>query len=135
MNGRQRTRPAGVVAVAALLVVLSLVPAALLAAAAAAAPWAWPVAAGAALFGLALARGLAGGHRWARRAALVVLWGVVVEAALFAAVNAWFDATMVWAEGTQVASVVGISALAGAALLLRHRSWFAAEPAAPAAPV
>jgi hypothetical protein len=63
-----------------------------------------------------------------------VLWGVTVEAALFAAVNTLFDATMVWAEGTQAASAVGISALLGAALLLRHRRWFSPEPALPAPP-
>ena len=113
-------------AVAALVLVLSIGPAILLAVAGAAAPWAWPLASTAAVFGVVLAANMVRGRSWARRAALVILYGVATEGVLFTAVSALvLEMETAWTEGMAVAVAVAVLSLAGVAVLRRHRAWFA----------
>jgi hypothetical protein len=122
-------RPTGVLVAAGAILTLSVAPAAGLALAAGEAPWAYPVAGTAAIFGSILGWQVARGRPWARGAALYLLLGLSVEAAGFAALNAFaFDEDMVSPEAIAVALAAGAASLTSAGLLVRHGAWFATEP-------
>ena len=125
MTGPAHHRPLGVVAVAVLLLAMSIGPATLLAVAASGAPWALPLAATAAGFGVVLAASLFRGRSWALCATIVVLCGATAEAVLFSAVNVLaLDRETIWPEGIAVAVAVAVLLLGAVALLARHRAWF-----------